>query len=99
MHQSFLLSMLTALGLVLTVNSSAAVPAATSNGLATLNQLMSSQGVVQQIDVRDSRHCHERRRVCRNVTLNSGKKVRRCTTRRAFCHGAARTYSAPRGSH
>ena len=99
MQRSFLLSTFTALGLVLAVNSSAAAPTASSNGLATLNQLISSKGVVQQIDVRNSRHCHERRRVCRNVTLNSGKKVRRCTTRRAFCHGAARTYSAPRGSH
>ena len=99
MQRSILLSTFTALGLVLAVNSSAAAPTASSNSLATLNQLISSKGIVQQIDVRSSRHCHERRRVCRNVTLNSGKKVRRCTTRRAFCHGAARTYSAPRGSH
>ncbi|MEM7747128.1 MAG: hypothetical protein AAF346_02670 [Pseudomonadota bacterium] len=100
MKRSFLLSAVAAAaGLALASTSALAGPTAAPSGVAALELLGSGQSSIQHVHFRNSRHCHKRRRVCRRVTLASGKTVRRCTTRRAFCHGAARTFSAPRGSH
>ncbi len=100
MKRSIVLSAATVFaGLTLVGSSSVASPSALSTGFAASGLLGSNHNGIHHVDTRNSRHCHKRQRTCRSVTTSSGKKVQRCTTRRAYCHGSAPAAAAPRGSH
>ena len=100
MKRSFMISAASMfVGFALASTNAFASPSATPAGLNVLSLLNTGQAGIHQVHLRNTRHCHKRRRTCRTVTLDSGKKVRRCTTRPAFCHGAAPHVYTPRGSH